>query len=53
MYADVGHGKLEEQQLQSLPDESSSEAVPTSGLAKNLMDEDDMRAPYAIDSPVS
>lgn len=51
-YADVGHAKVEEQQPQNLPDDSSSEAVPTSGLAKNLMNEDEMKAPYAIDSPV-
>ncbi|XWS57625.1 hypothetical protein CRYUN_Cryun09bG0189700 [Craigia yunnanensis] len=48
---DVGNAKVEEQQPQNLPDDSSSEAVPTSGLAKNLMNEDDLKAPYAIDSP--
>ncbi|KAK8689509.1 hypothetical protein V6N13_088224 [Hibiscus sabdariffa] len=48
--ADVVNAKVEEQQPQNLPEESSSEAVPTSGLAKNLMNEDDMKAPYAIDS---
>ncbi|KAK6233061.1 hypothetical protein SCA6_003134 [Theobroma cacao] len=51
--ADVGHAKVEEQQPQNLPDDSSSEAVPTSGLAKNLMNEDEMKAPYAIDSPAA
>ncbi|OMO62301.1 hypothetical protein CCACVL1_22902 [Corchorus capsularis] len=51
--ADLGHAKLEEQQPQNLPDDASSEAVPTSGLVKNLMNEDDMKAPYAMDSPVS
>ncbi|PPD96610.1 hypothetical protein GOBAR_DD06366 [Gossypium barbadense] len=50
--ADVGVAKVEEQ-LQSLPDGSSSEAIPTSGLAKNLMNEDDLKAPYAIDSPAA
>ncbi|KAG4111525.1 hypothetical protein ERO13_D13G109400v2 [Gossypium hirsutum] len=49
---DVGVAKVEEQ-LQSLPDGSSSEAIPTSGLAKNLMNEDDLKAPYAIDSPAA
>ncbi|XP_038999008.1 general negative regulator of transcription subunit 3-like isoform X2 [Hibiscus syriacus] len=49
--ADVGIAKVEEQQLQNLSDGSSSEAIPTSGLAKNLMNEDDSKAPYAIDSP--
>ncbi|XVE62899.1 hypothetical protein DITRI_Ditri06bG0156500 [Diplodiscus trichospermus] len=48
--ADVGHSKVEEQQLQNLPDDSCSEAVPNSGIAKNLMNEDDMKAPYAVDS---
>ncbi|KAK8712614.1 hypothetical protein V6N13_147848 [Hibiscus sabdariffa] len=48
--ADVGNAKVEEQHPQNLPEDSSSEAVPTSGLAKNLTNEDDMKAPYAIDS---
>ncbi|XVF57320.1 hypothetical protein PTKIN_Ptkin06aG0195700 [Pterospermum kingtungense] len=51
--ADVGHAKVEEQQSQNLPDDSSSEAVPISGIAKNLMNEDDMKAPYATDSPAA
>ncbi|XP_022745693.1 general negative regulator of transcription subunit 3-like isoform X2 [Durio zibethinus] len=51
--ADVGHAKVEEQQPQNLPDDSSSEAVSTSGIAKNLMNEDDMKTPYAIDSPAA
>ncbi|KAE8729549.1 CCR4-NOT transcription complex subunit 3-like isoform X2 [Hibiscus syriacus] len=51
--ADAGNAKIEEQQPHNLPEESSSEAVPTSGLAKNLMNEDDMKAPYAIDSPTA
>ncbi|XP_017621362.1 uncharacterized protein LOC108465534 isoform X2 [Gossypium arboreum] len=51
--ADVGVAKVEEQQPQSLPDGSSSEAIQTSGLAKNLMNEDDLKAPYAIDSPAA
>lgn len=50
--ADVGHAKVEEQQPQNLPDDSSSE-VPISGIAKNLMIEDDMKAPYTIDSPAA
>ncbi|KAK8651514.1 hypothetical protein V6N13_141115 [Hibiscus sabdariffa] len=47
---DVGVAKVEEQQSQNLPDGSSSEATPISGLAKTLMNEDDLKAPYAIDS---
>ncbi|KAK8546000.1 hypothetical protein V6N13_067241 [Hibiscus sabdariffa] len=49
--ADVGGvAKVEEQQSQNLPDGSSSEATPISGLAKTLMNENDLKAPYAIDS---
>ncbi|XWS58281.1 hypothetical protein CRYUN_Cryun08bG0020400 [Craigia yunnanensis] len=51
--ADVGHAKVEEQQPQNLPDGSSSEAVPTSGISRNLMNEDDMKATYTIDSPAA
>ncbi|KAB2059047.1 hypothetical protein ES319_A11G275800v1 [Gossypium barbadense] len=47
---DIGNAKVEEQQPRNLPDDSSSEAVPTSGLAKNLMNEDEMKTQYAIDS---
>nr|KJB45058.1 hypothetical protein B456_007G287600 [Gossypium raimondii] len=50
---DVGNAKVEEQQPHNLPDDSSSEAVPTSGLAKNLMNEDEMKTQYAIDSPAA
>ncbi|MBA0861239.1 hypothetical protein Goshw_025969 [Gossypium schwendimanii] len=53
IYADVGNAKVEEQQPRNLPDDSSSEAVPTSGLAKNLMNEDEMKTQYAIDSPAA
>ncbi|GMI84998.1 hypothetical protein like AT5G18230 [Hibiscus trionum] len=51
--SDVGVAKVEEQQSQNLPDGSSSEAIPTSGIAKNIMNEDDLKAPYAIDSPAA
>ncbi|KAH1083533.1 hypothetical protein J1N35_023294 [Gossypium stocksii] len=50
---DVGNAKVEEQQPRNLPDDSSSEAVPTSGLAKNLMNEDEMKTQYTIDSPAA
>ncbi|KAG8479147.1 hypothetical protein CXB51_029007 [Gossypium anomalum] len=53
IYADIGNAKVEEQQPRNLPDDSSSEAVPTSGLAKNLMNEDEMKSQYAIDSPAA
>ncbi|KAJ4721227.1 CCR4-NOT transcription complex subunit 3 [Melia azedarach] len=49
--ADVGHLKVEEQlQQQNLSEESAPESAPSSGLSKNLMNEDDMKAPYAVDS---
>ncbi|XWS42453.1 hypothetical protein CRYUN_Cryun16bG0015400 [Craigia yunnanensis] len=51
--ADVGHAKIEEQPPQNLPDDSSSEVVPTSGIAKNLMNEEDMKSPHTIDSPAA
>ncbi|XVE89803.1 hypothetical protein DITRI_Ditri20bG0024100 [Diplodiscus trichospermus] len=51
--ADVGNAKVEERQSQNLADDTSSEAVPTSGLAKNLMNEDDLKAPYSVDSPAA
>ena len=52
MYADAGHPKVEDQQQQSIPDDSTSESAPSSGIVKNLMNEDDMKASYAIDSLV-
>ncbi|KAL6181360.1 hypothetical protein ACLB2K_048015 [Fragaria x ananassa] len=48
--ADAGHPKVEDQQQQSIPDDSTSESAPSSGIVKNLMNEDDMKASYAIDS---
>ncbi|KAE8695451.1 CCR4-NOT transcription complex subunit 3 [Hibiscus syriacus] len=51
--SDIGNAKVEEQQPQNLPEDSSSEAFPTSGLAKNLTNEDDMKAPHATDSPTA
>ncbi|XP_050375905.1 general negative regulator of transcription subunit 3 isoform X2 [Argentina anserina] len=48
--ADAGHPKVEDQQQQSVIDESTSESSPSSGLVKNLMNEDDMKASYAIDT---
>ncbi|XP_017630989.1 uncharacterized protein LOC108473762 isoform X1 [Gossypium arboreum] len=50
---DIGNAKVEEQQPRNLPDDSNSEAVPTSGLAKNLLNEDEMKTQYAIDSPAA
>ncbi|XP_039067517.1 CCR4-NOT transcription complex subunit 3-like isoform X2 [Hibiscus syriacus] len=51
--ADIGNAKVEEQPPQNLPEDSSSEAFPTSVLAKNLTNEDDMKAPHSIGSPTA
>ncbi|XP_050151207.1 uncharacterized protein LOC126626059 isoform X4 [Malus sylvestris] len=47
---DVSHPKVEEQQQQqNIPDESTADST-SSGLVKNLMNEDDLKASYAVDS---
>ncbi|KAK9925664.1 hypothetical protein M0R45_022935 [Rubus argutus] len=46
--ADAGHSKVEDQQQQNIPDDTTSES--SSGLVKNIMNEDDLKASYAIDS---
>jgi len=57
-YADVGSAKVEEQQQQqqqqqqNLPDDSTVDSTTGSGLGKSLMNEDDLKVSYAIDSPV-
>ncbi|KAH9784437.1 transcription regulator NOT2/NOT3/NOT5 family protein [Citrus sinensis] len=49
--ADVSHLKVEEPQPpQNLPEESTPESASSPGLGKNLIHEDDLKAPYAIDS---
>ncbi|KAI5330629.1 PREDICTED: general negative regulator [Prunus dulcis] len=49
--ADVGHPKVEDQQQQqNTPDDSTVDSTPVSGLVKNLINEDDLKASYAIDS---
>ncbi|KAL9436462.1 hypothetical protein AB3S75_022504 [Citrus x aurantiifolia] len=49
--ADVSHLKVEEpQQPQNLPEESTPESASSPRLGKNLIHEDDLKAPYAIDS---
>ena len=50
--AEVGHVKVDEQQQQNLPDESVPEAATSSGLGKNLMNEDDLKASFAMESSV-
>lgn len=48
--ADVGHVKAEDQQQQqNVSDDSTMESAPSS-LGKNLMNEDDLKAPYAMDT---
>ncbi|XP_044499732.1 general negative regulator of transcription subunit 3-like isoform X2 [Mangifera indica] len=50
--AEVGHLKVEEQQQQqNLPEESTVESAPSPGLCKNLVNEDDIKVSYAMDSP--
>ncbi|XP_050237115.1 general negative regulator of transcription subunit 3 isoform X2 [Mercurialis annua] len=51
--ADVGVSKVEDQQQQSqnLPDESTAESAPAPGLSKNLVNEDELKTPYSMDTP--
>ncbi|KAH7843705.1 hypothetical protein Vadar_019784 [Vaccinium darrowii] len=50
--ADLGHAEVEEtHQQQNLPDDSTSEPAPTSGLGKNLITDDDVKVSYALDTP--
>ncbi|KAA8516252.1 hypothetical protein F0562_016545 [Nyssa sinensis] len=52
--AEVDHTKVEElQQQQTLSDDSTAEAASNSGLGKNLMNEDDLKASYPLDTPVA
>ncbi|XP_049358752.1 general negative regulator of transcription subunit 3 isoform X2 [Solanum verrucosum] len=49
---DVGHSKAEElQQQQILPEDSSADSSVNAGLGKNLLNEDDMKASYGLDTP--
>ena len=51
--ADASTAKVQEQQqLQNLPDDSIVDSTSGFGLGKNLMNKDDLKASYAIDSPV-
>ncbi|KAL3533385.1 hypothetical protein ACH5RR_006906, partial [Cinchona calisaya] len=49
--ADAGLAKVEELHQQPAVSEDSSESVANSGLMKNLMNEDDMKASSALDPP--
>lgn len=52
MVADAGHSKADELQQQQISLEDSS-ADANAGLGKNLLNEDDMKASYGLDTPVS
>lgn len=52
-HVDVGHAKAEDQQQQqNASDDSTVEAAPGSGLGKNLMNEDDLKTSYTMDTSV-
>ena len=40
---------IEDQQHQNLPEDSTVEMAPSSGLSKNLMNDDDLKSPYVKD----
>ncbi|KAK8473352.1 hypothetical protein PHAVU_001G109300 [Phaseolus vulgaris] len=51
--SDVGNSKSEEQQQhQNFPDEPITESTASTGIGKNLINEDDSKSAYAVDSPV-
>lgn len=51
--ADVGNTKVEElQHQQTFSDNLASESSPRTSVVKNLMNEDDIKASYALDTPV-
>lgn len=49
--SEVSHAKVDEQQQQSLPNNSATDPTTTSGLGKNPVNEDDLKTTYVIDSP--
>ncbi|XP_017252558.1 uncharacterized protein LOC108223027 isoform X2 [Daucus carota subsp. sativus] len=50
--SDVGHAKVDELQHQpNVSDDSAAESSPRTGVVKNLMNEDDIKASYALDTP--
>lgn len=54
MVADVGIAKTDElQQQQILPEDSSADSSANAGLGKGVLNEDDMKASYGLDTPVS
>lgn len=52
-HVDVGLIKAEDQQQQqNVSDDSTVESAPSSGPGKNLMNEDDLKTSYAMDTSV-
>jgi len=52
-YADGGNSKGEEQQQhQNFTDEPTTESTASTAIGKNLINEDDSKSAYAVDSPV-
>ncbi|KAJ6360163.1 hypothetical protein OIU77_004220 [Salix suchowensis] len=50
---EIGHSTVEEQQLmQNLPEDSTTESAHTSGLGKSLVYEDELTSPYTMDTSV-
>ncbi|KAF7801498.1 CCR4-NOT transcription complex subunit 3 [Senna tora] len=50
--ADFGNSKIEEQQQQhNFLDEGATESTASTGLGKNLINEDDLNSTYAVESP--
>ncbi|KAJ6762302.1 CCR4 NOT-RELATED [Salix koriyanagi] len=48
---EIGHSTVEEQQLmQNLPEDSTTEFAHTSGLGKSLVYEDELTSPYTMDT---
>ncbi|KAJ6693962.1 hypothetical protein OIU85_004726 [Salix viminalis] len=48
---EIGHSTVEEQQLmQNLPEDSTTESAHTSGLGKSLVYEDELTSPYTMDT---
>ncbi|XP_058105837.1 uncharacterized protein LOC131249218 isoform X3 [Magnolia sinica] len=51
-HADTGNVKVEDQQQQqNSSDDLNVESATSTGLNKNLMNEDDLKSPYAVDTP--
>lgn len=51
--SDAAHVKVEDQQQHQNPsDDLKTEPATNSGLSKNLMNDNDLKIPYAVDAPV-